>query len=67
MPGKDGLAVQKALAACGSALRVIMVSGHGDGAAARKVIEAGARDFIEKPYDEKLLLARVEEVLGQPL
>jgi two-component system response regulator FixJ len=65
MPGKDGIAVQKALAERGSGLRVIMVSGHGDWTVAQKVMESGALDFIEKPYDEKLLVARLEEVLGR--
>lgn len=63
MPGKDGFTVQKELAERESRLQVIMVSGHGDGAMGRKAIEAGAVGFIEKPYDENLLL----EVVGQAL
>lgn len=64
MPGMDGLAVQKALTERGSALSVIMVSGHGDLAAARTAIDAGALDFIEKPYQEEVLIARVEKALA---
>lgn len=64
MPGIDGLAVQKTLTQRESTLKVIMVSGHGDLSVARVAIDAGASDFIEKPYDEKLLIATVEKALA---
>lgn len=64
MTGKDGLEVQRELAARHSRLKVIMVSGHADSAVARRAMEAGAVDFIEKPYDEARLLAKVEQALS---
>lgn len=64
MPDKDGFEVQRELAARQSCLKVIMVSGHADGALARKAIDAGAFAFIEKPYDEASLLMKVEQALS---
>lgn len=64
MPDKDGFEVQLELAARQSRLKVIMVSGHADSALARKALDAGAFDFIEKPYDEARLLMKVEQALS---
>ena len=63
MPGMDGIATLKALRERGSRLPVIVVSGHGDIAAAHVAIQAGAAEFIEKPYDGARLVARVKELL----
>lgn len=64
MPDKDGFEVQRELTARRSPLKVIMVSGHADGALARKALDAGAIDFIQKPYDHDRLIAKVEEALA---
>lgn len=64
MVEKDGFDVQQELAARGSPLKVIMVSGHADSALACKAIAGGAVDFIEKPYDQMRLLGKVEQALS---
>jgi two-component system response regulator FixJ len=64
MKGEDGLEVQRELAARQSRLKVIMVSGHANSVVARRAMEAGAVDFIEKPYDEARLLRNVEQALS---
>ncbi|MBI3864777.1 MAG: response regulator transcription factor [Planctomycetia bacterium] len=61
MPEVDGLELQRRLAARGSRLPVIMLSGHGDIPMAVEALRAGALDFITKPFDSKALLARVRE------
>ena len=65
MSDYDGFAVQQVLGQRESLLQVIMVSGHGDRAMARRAIEAGALDFIEKPYDQSGLLLKVEQALSR--
>lgn len=59
MPGKSGLEVQAAMAERALALPVIIVTAHGDIAAARASLKAGAVDFIEKPIDDAQLVAAI--------
>lgn len=59
MPDMDGLALQEELARRGMDLPVIIVTGHGEVPLAVRAMKAGAIDFIEKPYDDDLLLASV--------
>ena len=63
MPEIDGLELQKQLAARGSRMPIIMLTGHGDVPMAVQALRAGALDFISKPFDSKALLARVHEAI----
>lgn len=60
MPGLSGHEVQEALARRGSVLPVIVMSGHGELAAAVRAMKLGALDFLEKPPREDDLLAAIE-------
>ncbi|MBM3116267.1 response regulator transcription factor [Jeongeupia naejangsanensis] len=46
---------------------VIFLTGHGDVPMAVSAVKGGASDFLEKPYDHKVLLAKVEEYLQRDL
>ena len=59
MPEMDGLQLQEELNRRKSALPVVVVTGHGDVPLAVRAMKAGAIDFLEKPFDEELLLAAV--------
>jgi two-component system response regulator FixJ len=59
MPGMDGLTLQRTLAEKGVTLPVIVITGHGDIPIAAQALKAGASDFIEKPFDDDVLLAAV--------
>lgn len=65
MPGMGGLSVQEALRVRGLDLPVIFVSGHADVPIVVRAFKAGALDFIEKPYNEQLLLDSVQMALGR--
>lgn len=65
MPGMGGLSVQDALRERGVTLPVIFVSGHADVPIVVRAFRAGAVDFIEKPYNEQLLLDSVQQALSQ--
>ncbi|CAI8898883.1 MULTISPECIES: response regulator transcription factor [Pseudomonas] len=65
MPGMGGLSVQEALRARGIDLPVIFVSGHADVPIVVRAFKAGACDFIEKPYNDQLLLDSVQDALGR--
>ena len=64
MPGMGGLNVQQALQARGVKMPVIFVSGHADVPIVVRAFKAGAHDFIEKPYNQQLLLDSVQEALS---
>ncbi|WP_042698459.1 response regulator transcription factor [Azospirillum sp. B506] len=63
MPGMSGLELQDMLARAGSLLAVVVITGHGDVPMAARAFRGGAVDFIEKPFNDQLLLDRVHEAL----
>lgn len=65
MPGMGGLAVQQALQQRGLDMPLIFVSGHADVPIVVRAFKAGACDFIEKPYNDQLLLDSVQAALGR--
>ena len=65
MPGMGGLNVQEELRRRGIDLPLIFVSGHADVPIVVRAFKAGACDFIEKPYNDQLLLDSVQAALDQ--
>lgn len=63
MPGMDGLTLLRRLRAGGSALPLILITGHGDISMAVTAMKAGAFDFLEKPFEADALLAAIEAAL----
>jgi two-component system, LuxR family, response regulator FixJ len=64
LPGLSGLELQRALAERDCAARIVFISGHGDIPKAVRAIRLGAVDFLEKPFDDQLLLDRIGEALA---
>lgn len=65
MPGMSGLELQEALQERSAALPTIIITGHGDVAMAVRAMKAGASDFIEKPFNDQLLLDCVQAALAR--
>ena len=65
MPDMDGLALQEELVRRKTELPVIVVTGHGHVPLAVRAMKAGAVDFLEKPYDEEVLLASIRRALAE--
>ncbi len=65
MPDMDGPTLQKELIRRGLQLPVIFLSGKGTIPVTVSTIKAGAIDFLTKPMDGSVLLARVQEALEQ--
>lgn len=63
MPGMSGLELQQRLMTQDVKLPVIVITAHGDVAAARQAFLAQAVDFIEKPFDPKQLIGAIENAL----
>ncbi|HEY1933357.1 MAG TPA: response regulator FixJ [Acetobacteraceae bacterium] len=64
MPEIDGLTLQRQLAALNPRLAVVVMTGHADVPIAVEALKAGARDFLEKPFNDERLLAVVTEALA---
>ena len=64
MPGMDGLEVQSRLRQMGVLLPVIVVTAGGDVQTAVRAMKAGAIDFIEKPFDDEVLLNAIKASLA---
>ena len=64
MPGMNGLEVQARLNELGIRLPVIVMTGQGDVTTAVRAMKAGAVDFIEKPFDDDLLLMTIKTALA---
>ena len=63
LPGMNGLDLQEYLKSHGVRLPVIFLSGRADIPKAVQAVREGAADFIEKPFDYKRVVSRVEECL----
>jgi len=59
MPGIDGLELQQRLKDVNSSLPLIFITGHGDIQMAIQAMRQGAVDFIEKPFDDHILIDSV--------
>jgi two-component system response regulator FixJ len=64
MPGMSGIEVLQRLRESASPLAVILLTGYGDVPTAVRAIQAGAVDFIEKPYDPDALLAAIARAMS---
>lgn len=65
MPGMSGVDLLRQLKARGSTMPVIVITGHGDIQLAVEAMKVGAVDFLEKPFDDEVLLASVSAALGR--
>ena len=63
LPKRDGISVIRGLRAAGRSLPVIVVSARGDVDAKVKGLEAGADDYLVKPFSIVELVARVQALL----
>jgi two-component system response regulator FixJ len=61
----DGVALLQALRAEGIRIPAIVITGHGDVPMAVSAMKAGALDFIEKPFEDQLLIDSVRRAADQ--
>jgi two-component system response regulator FixJ len=63
MPGMTGLQMVAELQTRGIPTPVIVITGHGDVPMAVEALKQGVADFLEKPFDDEVLLAAIQEVI----
>ncbi len=47
-----------------ASIPIIFITGYGEVPTAVQAIQAGAMDFLEKPFSEQVLLARIEDAIA---
>ena len=65
MPGLSGIDLLRRLKEMQIGLPVIVITGHGDVPLAVEAMKFGAVDFLEKPFDDDVLLASVRSALNR--
>ncbi|HKD48282.1 MAG TPA: response regulator [Rhizomicrobium sp.] len=65
MPHMTGLELQRELNKRNSTVPLIVISGHGDVPLAVTAMRAGAFDFLEKPFDDDVLLNSIHRALAE--
>jgi two-component system, LuxR family, response regulator FixJ len=64
MPGLSGIDVFEELKSRSSSIPVIFLTGHGDVHLAVRAMKTGAFDFVEKPFNDQLLLDLVQKAIS---
>jgi two-component system response regulator FixJ len=65
MPGLSGIDLLKRLRELKISLPVIVVTGHADVPLAVEAMKIGALDFLEKPFDDEVLLSTIRTAFKQ--
>ena len=64
MPGMSGLELQEHFINHQINIPIIIITGHGDVPMAVRAMKSGAIDFIEKPFNDELLLESIRNALN---
>jgi len=64
MPGMSGLELQSRLQESAVCLPMIVMTGHGDVPLAVAAMKAGAIDFLEKPFNDAVLIAAIRKAVS---
>lgn len=67
MPTMSGLQLQDELLARDISIPIIFISGHARIPDSAKAFRAGAVDFLEKPFDNEVLLERIAEAINKDI
>jgi two-component system alkaline phosphatase synthesis response regulator PhoP len=63
LPGQDGFAVATALRSAGQFVPILMLTAHNRAEDVLKGFEAGADDYLPKPFELAILIARINGLL----
>jgi two-component system response regulator AtoC len=67
LPGVSGLELQNELVTAALEVPIIFITAHGDSETRARALEAGAADFLQKPFTENALFKAINPFLGMPI
>ena len=71
MPDMTGVELLRNLVSANASLPAVVITGHGDVPMAVEAMKAGATDFIEKPFEDVVLIEAIqraaEQLVDKPL
>ncbi len=65
MPGMSGLDLQEQLMLLGAHIPIIIITGHGDVPITVRAMKSGAFEFLQKPFNDQVLLDTIQAALKQ--
>lgn len=65
MPGTNGIELLDALRMRHGQIPIIVMTGHADVPLAIQAMKSGAADFIEKPFDNHILLSSIRKAISE--
>ena len=65
MPDMTGVELLRNLVAANASLPAVVITGHGDVPMAVEAMKAGATDFIEKPFEDVVLIEAIQRAAEQ--
>ena len=65
LPGLNGLDLQKRVAAEGTNMPIILITGYGDVPMTVQAMKAGAIEFLTKPFRDEVLLSAIRHALNR--
>ena len=65
LPGMTGVEFQEKLNSSATQIPIIFMTAHGDVPMVRKVMKAGAIEFLTKPFEKQELLTAIEHAFAQ--
>lgn len=65
MPEMDGVNALKRIKEIDPQANVVMCSAMGQQAMVAQAIQAGAKDFVVKPFEESRIIAAIDRILGK--
>ena len=63
LPGMNGLDLQRQIVAANWRIPIIFITSHADGDAESRALEAGAVDYLYKPFREEQLLNAIDAAI----
>ncbi|HTG15374.1 MAG TPA: response regulator [Blastocatellia bacterium] len=63
LPGMNGLELQRQIVAANWRIPIIFITSHADGDAEARALEAGAVDYLYKPFREEQLLNAIDAAM----
>ncbi len=64
LPGMSGLELQSKLVASNCHVPIIFITAHGDGQERTRALEAGAVNFLQKPFSEDALFSAIKKAMN---